>query len=786
MHLILSCVRLKPILGPLWIFSIILLVVLLRGGFVLSAQTLQWSRSGPEGIEVSAIAIHPNNASIMYVGTEYGGVYQTINGGDSWNLTNATFKPAAVNALVIDPSNPTVIYATTLLDGIYKSSDSGANWLPINTGVTATSLYGMAIDPSNSSIVYAATGGSSVYKTVNGGASWIAHTHGIFGGVGALAIDPTNVSIIYAAATYYPDFGTGGILKSTDGGVNWSNSNSGLAGSVIQSVVISPGNPSLIYAGGDQGVFKSTNGGANWTAINVGFDNSSRNIRSLTVDPVNQQRLYAGTEYRGVFRSIDGGANWFAVGPSLTYLRGLAISRSNPNIVVAGWTWSGGIFKSVNAGDTWSKVTCGTRSVNVLAIAVDPANSNIVYVGTEHAGLFKSVNGGASWDQTGLTQQIFVWAIAIDPTNPQIIYAGASSASINGTFVQASGFKSTDGGANWIPVRIVDASVPYYPTIEHWAIDPSNPAVIYAGVNGNSGVYKSTNGGATWTASGAGLTNTLIYAFALASINPAVLYAGTEYNGIFKSTNGGSTWEQTSLTKQYPRALAVDPSNANIVYAGFGVFESGLHKSTNGGSTWNAVNTGLPASPGIYALAIDPSSPTTLYAGGGFGVFKSSDGGANWAAFNDGLTNKSVRSLAIDHTGTLLHAGSNGGGVFDWPTPTPSTPYLFSNASNQVIAIDSVTFVGDPLAVTGTHNFSADQRTRVLIFTSKLGLCEPSSDLVVRAAGIPLAIEAIGTLAGTPYTYIVIKLDPALTGNVQLTVTLKGVTSNAGILSISP
>ena len=115
------------------------------------------------------------------------------------------------------------------------------------------------------------------------------------------------------------------------------------------------------------------------------------------------------------------------------------------------------------------------------------------------------------------------------------------------------------------------------------------------------------------------------------------------------------------------------------------------------------------------------------------------------------------------------------------------TPHLLTDANNHIIAIDSVTFLRDPFAVVASHNFSTDQRTRVMIFTSNLGLIQPSADLFVTAGGIPLTVEGTGPLAGVPdMSYIVVKLDPLLSGNVSLSVTFRGVTSNAGMLSISP
>jgi hypothetical protein len=116
-------------------------------------------------------------------------------------------------------------------------------------------------------------------------------------------------------------------------------------------------------------------------------------------------------------------------------------------------------------------------------------------------------------------------------------------------------------------------------------------------------------------------------------------------------------------------ALAIDPATSTTLYAG--TYGGGVFKSTNGGANWSAVNTGLPTYTSVHALAIDPATPTTLYAGTSGGVLKSTDGGGTWSAFNTGLTTTDVRALAISPApqGTLsppstLYAGTDGGGVF--------------------------------------------------------------------------------------------------------------------------
>src|SRR5207253_2905038 len=140
---------------------------------------------------------------------------------------------------------------------------------------------------------------------------------------------------------------------------------------------------------------------------------------------------------------------------------------------------------------------------------------------------------------------------------------------------------------------------------------------------------------------------------------------------LYKSTDGGSSWQ--AIARGLPRnygALAIDPQTTTTVYAG--TWGGGIFKSTDGGASWNAVNTGLPAAC-VYTVAIDPRTPTTLYAGTSSpGLFKSTAGGVSWAAAGAGLPqrdasspSREVLSVAIDpQTPSTLYAGTSGGGVF--------------------------------------------------------------------------------------------------------------------------
>jgi hypothetical protein len=168
-----------------------------------------------------------------------------------------------------------------------------------------------------------------------------------------------------------------------------------------------------------------------------------------------------------------------------------------------------------------------------------------------------------------------------------------------------------------------------------------------------------------------GLTDTYVRALAIDPDIPTTIYAGTSGNGVFKSTNGGGTWTavNTGLTNTYVYALAIDPDTPATIYAG--TWNGGVFKSIDGGGAWTAVNTGLTDTY-VSALAIDPDTPATIYAGTNGGVFKSTNGGGAWTAFNTGLTITDVHALAIDPvTPATIYAGTVGGGVFDYESVAP-------------------------------------------------------------------------------------------------------------------
>jgi photosystem II stability/assembly factor-like uncharacterized protein len=306
---------------------------------------------------------------------------------------------------------------------------------------------------------------------------------------------------------------------------------------------------------------------------------------------------------------------WTTNGPTGKDIRALAIDPANPATLYAG-ALDGGVFKSTDSGGTWAAANTGLTTPYVNALAIDPSTPATLYAGTS-GGVFKSTDSGRTWAaaNTGLTN-LYVRALAIDRSTPTLLYAGT----------WGGVFKSADSGRTWAAAS-TGLPTPY---VDVLAIDPAEPATLYAGTLGPQ-FFKSIDSGNTWAYVGEGPNDPWGYdsatALAISPATPATVYAGTGY-GLFRSADGGQSWTavDTGLKDTYVRALAIDASAPSTLYAGTAETYSsragsGILKSTDGGASWTAMNAGL-ANPFVSALAIDPSTPARLYAGTNGGVYE--------------------------------------------------------------------------------------------------------------------------------------------------------------------
>jgi photosystem II stability/assembly factor-like uncharacterized protein len=324
-------------------------------------------------------------------------------------------------------------------------------------------------------------------------------------------------------------------------------------------------------------------------------------------------------------------------------------------------------YGGVNRWTSDGKVAEG--SIN--ALAVDPMNPDTVYAATGRAVL-KSRDGGLSWTSSFALFSSDdplppIGSLAIDPSSSASIYAATT----------AGLFKSVDAGIAW---RNISAGLPN-PHVYSLAVDPVSPTTVFAGAAGN--LAKSTDGGETWSGKPLAFT---IYNLAFAHEGPSTIYGADFDSGyypspstLYKSTDGGASWTQSGCMSDIPPgALAIDPTSPSTLYAGsldagFSCCISGLFKTTDSGVNWSTVNDSY-----VTAVVVDPQNPGTVYAATApsfvgtetpAGFIRSMDGGASWQDFNTGLNvplGVVISALAIDQTGTRLYAGTNLREVFSY------------------------------------------------------------------------------------------------------------------------
>ncbi len=266
--------------------------------------------------------------------------------------------------------------------------------------------------------------------------------------------------------------------------------------------------------------------------------------------------------------------------------------------------------------------------------------------------------GVNQWTSIGPNGTTKITDLLINPNNTAVLYVGTSDTGV---------YKSSDGGATWTQSN----GGPLYIYANKLVIDPSAPSTIYAG--SYLGVYKSTDGGLSWINSNTGFTATSesIKVLSIDPKNTATLYAGSLLGGVYKSNNGGLSWSPANYglpssgqSGIFVNSLAIDPSNPATLYVGSSAFA--VFKSTDGGANWQSANTGLTYITVSGPLLIDPSNPAILYAGTySTGVYKSTNGGGSWSPANTGITSANVTALAIDPSqSATLYAGTKGNGVY--------------------------------------------------------------------------------------------------------------------------
>ncbi|MGH9474716.1 MAG: VPS10 domain-containing protein [Terriglobales bacterium] len=427
--------------------------------------------------------------------------------------------------------------------------------------------------------------------------------------------------------------------------------------------------------------------------------------------------LFAAAAAQQVPAPALDGLTWRSIGPATTggRIADLAAAEvpGEPETMYVG-TASGGVFKSSNAGVSWTPVfdhSGGMMSIGAVAVA--PSNPSIVWVGTGEVdnrqssswgnGIYKSLDGGATWQFMGLEQTRAIAKILIDPHNADVVYVAALG-HLWGSNPERGVFKTMDGGKSWTKVLYVDDNT----GATDLAMSPQDPNLLFAamyqrqrkgwGFNGGgpgSAIYRSSDGGASWTKLSVGLPQGVKGRIGLTIFptDPRIVYAIIEADasarpapgakpkprqgGIFRSRNQGRSWEHMSGVDPRPMyysRIYVDPHDANRIYI-MGS-ERGFYVSGDGGRTFSDVFSRVHGED--HVMWIDPRDSNHFLVGGDGGVSISFDRGRTWL-FRDNLPIGQFYNISVSQgTPYLICGGLQDNG--NWCTPSATNlSYGLSN-----------------------------------------------------------------------------------------------------------
>ena len=615
---------------------------------------------------VSAILVDPVNTSIIYIATGDGdaadnysiGVLKSTDGGNTWNTTGLNWASSSgylVRAMEMDPDDNTKI-ALASNGGIYRTTNSGTSWVLEQSG----NFYDIKFKPlANANIAYACTN-SIIYKSIDDGNTW-ASAHTITGSQRmTLAVSQDNAAYVYALSANNTDYGLKAVYASTNSGDSFSSkasspnllgwnadgSDSGGQGWYDLIITADPNNASTVHVGGVNH-WKSTDGGSNWSIVSTW--NGSGGVQTVHADKHvfgwQGTSLWEGND-GGIYESTNGGSSWTDRTGNLIISQMYRVGISElDNKVMAGLQDNGSKMRS-NL-NTWSDKIGGDG----MDCAINPGNANILYGSLQQGSIKRSTNGGSSWANisSNITggQPIGSWVTpyVLDPILPSTIIAGYTDlyksidqgdtwttlgssfgigkmtfidiSSSNSSYIYAGNSsnlrRTIDGGANWQTMTVPGSSTSM---VKVSPLDPNTIFAVRQGYSGGSKVFKSTNGGATWTNISGSLPNIPANCIAIHNDGEETLYLGMDV-GVYYKNNSVADWTliNTALPNVVVSEIEIKESSNELYIATFG---RGLWKNgTVGQTNYCETPTNLMASPSDFTeIGITWTAPSVIPTNG--------------------------------------------------------------------------------------------------------------------------------------------------------------------------
>lgn len=710
------------------------------GQKTVNAQTLddkalkgmKWRQIGPfRGGRALAVAGVAGDPETYYFGAVAGGVWKTENGGLTWTPMTDKTGIMSIGAIAVAPSDSNVVYVGTgescirgnisYGDGMYKSVDGGKTWSHIGLEDTQH-IAKIVVHPQNPDIVYVAALGRAygpnemrgVFRSSDGGQTWrkVLYKDNKTGAID-LVFDPNNPHILFAALweaqrtpwTLISGGPGSGLYRSGDEGATWKRLEghglpSGVLGRIGVSVSGADGNRVYAIIEADKGgIYRSDDGAESWKLINPDhrFTQRAWYFHHILADPKSADTVFVLNT--GVSRSTDGGKSFEAIRAPHGDNHGLWIDPTHPHWMIL--SNDGGATVSHDAGKSWT-TEANQPTAQFYHVAADNAVPYKVYGAQQDNSTVaiasrsdKFAIDRPDWYDVGGGESGYV---VPDPRNPQVVYAGSYDGLIT-RFDKSNGQEQDI--SSW-PLNPMGAAAAELKHRFQWTapilISPNDPSVLY---HGGEAVFKSTDGGMSWTAisgdltrndkskqqsSGGPLTqdNTsveyydTVFTIAESPVEKGLIWAGTDDGLVQVTRDGGQHWTNVT-SKEFGEWSLVSLIDASPHAAGTAYVAIDRHKlddykpyafkTTDYGKTWSRITTGLPENGYVHAVKEDPKRKGMLFAGTENGIYVSFDDGGRWQSLKLNLPTTPVHDLTVKNDDLIVATHGRAFWILDGISP---------------------------------------------------------------------------------------------------------------------
>ncbi len=681
-----------------------------------SYAEIRWRMIGPfRASRTKAAAGIPTQPNVFYVGAVNGGVWKTTDYGRTWNPIFDEEPSGSIGAIAVAPSNPNVVYVgsgeglqrpdLSVGDGIYKSTDAGATWTHLGLR-EGQQIPQIAVDPRDPDKLYVAVLGHpygpnaerGLFKSTDGGKTFqkVLYKDENTGAVDVV-LDPSNPDIVYAVlwearqGPWENGAFTGpgsGLFKSTDGGATWKHLTSGLPtfeqdGLGRMGITVAPSLPSRMFASVEArrggGLYRSDDAGETWHLATTDERVTTRpsDAAEVKVDPKNPDVVYTATVVS--WKSVDGGKTWkaFRGAPGGDDYQRLWINPIDPNVILL--VGDQGAIVTVNGGSTWSS-WLNQPTAAFYHVQTDNAFPYRVCSGQQESGSAcvrsRGDDGrilGWDWHPVGVEEYGYV---APDPLNPDLVYGGKVTRFDRRTgLVEQVGPRVGRGGGGPLPGGVSDYRTLRTAPLVFSTVDPH--ALFFA----SNVVWKTVNGGKTWTTISPDLTRTdsivppnvgayagsatararhagVVYTVAPSYVDINRIWAGSDDGLIHTTGDGGAHWADVTPPElrdhPWSKVSIIDAGrfDAKTAYAAINTIRLDdmrphILRTHDGGKTWTQITTGIPDGAIVNVVREDPKRRGLLFAGTETQVWVSFDDGDHWSSLRLNMPATSIRDLVV-------------------------------------------------------------------------------------------------------------------------------------------